>query len=168
MRYSEAKKEGVTQYTGKVCPHHPELGGKRLTSNGRCSGCLQARVADYRLTDEGRAARHEYTSTRWLINPEKSRSIVSDWRESNPGKANAIGAKYRAAKLQRTPAWSETEEIKRFYENCPSGHQVDHIVPLQGNLVSGLHVICNLQYLTSSENSSKQNKFDPEVFNVEC
>lgn len=73
-------------------------------------------------------------------------------------------AKYRAAKLLRTPVWLTEEESKRieqFYINCPKGYQVDHIYPLQGELVSGLHVLSNLQYLTVTENASKRNKFKP-------
>lgn len=74
----------------------------------------------------------------------------------------SITMKYRASKLNRTPIWAELAEIKRFYDNCPPGYQVDHIIPLQGKLVSGLHVLSNLQYLTAKENISKNNKFDPE------
>ena len=66
----------------------------------------------------------------------------------------------RAKKLDRTPSWSNQVKIKEFYDKCPSGYHVDHIVPLQGRLVSGLHVENNLQYLTAEENLSKQNKFE--------
>jgi 5-methylcytosine-specific restriction endonuclease McrA len=57
------------------------------------------------------------------------------------------------------PLWSETEEIREFYKNCPEGHHVDHIIPLKGKIVSGLHVISNLQYLTAEENMKKGNRF---------
>jgi len=71
-------------------------------------------------------------------------------------------AKYKASKLQRTPPWVglvEFEEITEFYSNCPKGYHVDHILPLQGKLVSGLHCIENLQYLTAEENKSKHNNY---------
>tara|TARA_X000001382_G_C3049592_1_gene140629 strand:+ start:59 stop:517 length:459 start_codon:yes stop_codon:yes gene_type:complete len=69
------------------------------------------------------------------------------------------GAKRRAYKLQRTPKWANFETIKQFYLNCPKGYHVDHIIPLQGKNVSGLHILNNLQYLTKTQNLSKGNKF---------
>ena len=78
--------------------------------------------------------------------------------------AAAKTAKYRASKIQRTPVWLSTDEVKQidsFYKNCPEGYQVDHILPLQGELISGLHVLSNLQYLPIKENLSKNNKYTP-------
>lgn len=78
--------------------------------------------------------------------------------------ATARTAKYRAAKLLRSPSWvskEELEQISQFYRDCPAGSQVDHIIPLQGELVSGLHVLSNLQYLSIEANASKRNKYLP-------
>ena len=82
-----------------------------------------------------------------------------EWQRQNPDKMRAQNAKYRAAKLQRTPTWANQEKIQEMYTNCPEGYHVDHILPLQGELVSGLHVENNLQYLPASKNISKGNKF---------
>ena len=68
-------------------------------------------------------------------------------------------AKRRTSIINRTPTWSEEEKIKEFYNKCPTGHHVDHIIPLQGKIVSGLHVLDNLQYLTEQENLKKGNKY---------
>lgn len=75
-------------------------------------------------------------------------------------------AKYKASKLQRTPKWLtlvDYLEIEDYYNKCPKGYHVDHIFPLQGTLVSGLHVINNLQYLPAKDNMSKSNKYAPLV-----
>jgi len=89
----------------------------------------------------------------------KYRETLKKWRKANPGKARADNAKRRAAKLQRTPSWADLKAIKLFYENCPKGKVVDHDIPLQGENVSGLHLLENLRYLTPTENSSKHNKY---------
>lgn len=112
-------------------------------------------------------------------NRGESNRIKKDWCEKNPEKVKKIekeknkkqakmglkrvwSAKYRASKLKRIPSWSDLGAIKLFYKNCPNGMVVDHIIPLQGETISGLHVLENLQYLTPVENSSKGNKYAAE------
>ena len=68
-------------------------------------------------------------------------------------------AKYNASKLNRTPPWADLNKIKEIYDNCPEGYHVDHIVPLNGKYISGLHVENNLQYLPAVENVKKSNNF---------
>lgn len=62
--------------------------------------------------------------------------------------------------LLRTPKWADKKDIRRIYNNCPEGFHVDHIIPLRGKLVSGLHVSSNLQYLSAEDNLSKNNTFE--------
>ena len=60
-----------------------------------------------------------------------------------------------------TPPWvnqDHVEQMREIYNSCPDG---DHIVPLKGELVSGLHVPWNLQHLDPLENYKKSNKFWP-------
>lgn len=84
------------------------------------------------------------------------------WSDENIG-ARIRNAKRRAKQLERTPFWSDLEQIRKFYMNCPQGMTVDHIIPLRGKLVSGLHVSNNLQYLSLGDNSAKRNFFSPLV-----
>jgi 5-methylcytosine-specific restriction endonuclease McrA len=53
-------------------------------------------------------------------------------------------------------------EIDGYYQFCAmfTGFEVDHIIPLNGATVSGLHVPQNLQVLTVSENRRKGNKYE--------
>lgn len=60
----------------------------------------------------------------------------------------------------RTPSWANLDKIRSIYENCPEGMHVDHIIPLRGKLVSGLHVENNLQYLFEEDNLKKNNSFN--------
>lgn len=65
-----------------------------------------------------------------------------------------------ALKLSRIPKWANLDKIKEIYRNCPKGYHVDHIVPLQGRNVCGLHVETNLQYLSAKDNLAKGNKWE--------
>jgi len=68
--------------------------------------------------------------------------------------------KHTMAKRKQVPPWADVEKIKQIYLNRPKGFHVDHIIPLQGKLVSGLHVENNLQYLPAKENISKHNFYE--------
>lgn len=89
---------------------------------------------------------------------------TSEWRKNNPGKAANQRAYRRAAEYNATPKWlseKQKSEILHFYvEAWQLGLEVDHIVPLRGKTVCGLHVPWNLQLLDRSANAKKNNKFD--------
>jgi hypothetical protein len=76
----------------------------------------------------------------------------------NAGKIRARNIMQKLNRSRRIVPWTEKEAIDTFYHNCPIGYHVDHILPLQGKEVSGLHVLANLQYLPARDNMSKGNK----------
>ena len=73
----------------------------------------------------------------------------------------AITASLRYSRQKdATPPWVSRKELRRIYENCPSGHHVDHIHPLKHPQLCGLHVPWNLQYLPAEENLRKYNRLE--------
>jgi len=116
--------------------------------------------------------------------PEILRAKTDRWKKANPERAAAVSkktrqkckarilstkAKYRANKKNRTPKWVDKDHlwmIKEAYELAVLRTKlfkfewhVDHIIPLNGKLVSGLHVIENLQVIPGAENLLKNNKY---------
>jgi hypothetical protein len=81
------------------------------------------------------------------------------------GKSKTSEFKYAYARKSslkrklRVPKWADNEKIDEIYRNKPKGYEVDHIIPLNGKIVSGLHVHNNLQYLSKEDNKIKSNKF---------
>jgi 5-methylcytosine-specific restriction endonuclease McrA len=69
--------------------------------------------------------------------------------------ANEAWQRYHAKQKAQTPADANLKIIQQIYENCPDGHEVDHIVPISKG---GLHHQDNLQYLPWIENRRKSNK----------
>lgn len=61
---------------------------------------------------------------------------------------------------QATPAWIDMSAVAKIYKQAAEqGMHVDHIIPLKGKTVCGLHVETNLQLLTPKENLSKGNRY---------
>lgn len=84
----------------------------------------------------------------------------------DPSYLRALKALYKYRRKLRTPLWVDTDRLTEIYMNCPEGYQVDHIIPLSGEKVSGLHVPENLQYLSAEENNRKRNKFTPFIISI--
>ena len=118
---------------------------------------------------KNREKRLAYARDHYAENKDVIKARVKSYAKANKSKVTAVKAKYRAAKYQATPDWLTKEhlqEIEEFYEiardlawlNEGEVLQVDHIVPLQGKEVCGLHVPWNLQILSKAKNISKFNK----------
>lgn len=170
----EARAIGAPRYfTGILCKrgHLSE----RYAVGGHCVECDNARERD---DEERKAASKKYyeankskcfeASRIWRDKTGKAYEYTKRHREKNPGIIQASNAKRRSSKMSRTPAWlndGHLFELDCIYRYCAAlrsvglDYEVDHVVPLQGDSVSGLHVPWNLQVISAKENATKGNSF---------
>jgi len=171
----------------KVCQHcSNEFSGKRTIAKFCSDTCKNASwqaknkhrvsqaIGRYKKTDKFKAYRENNKDTicqqikEWkLNNADRRKELDKNYHRRNRhnpeylAKRRHSEAKRRAVKLSATPRWLTVEQkraIKDIYLNCPKGFEVDHIFPLRGKTVCGLHVPENLQYLKREENRSKGNR----------
>lgn len=89
---------------------------------------------------------------------EQLAGYYKKWKSENWPALKAYIASRKKRVRRQTPKWANLEEIRDIYLKCPAGHHVDHIIPINGKSVSGLHIPKNLQYLPAIENLRKSNK----------
>lgn len=130
----------------------------------RCDPCKSkhalSRASDWYSAQKDR--KQVYDAKRREEKRHLYRAAAKRHRQNNPSAKNADTAARRCAKMKRTPNWSDRKRIREIYAGCPANHHVDHIIPLRGELVSGLHVPDNLQYLPAAENIRKNNHYSLE------
>lgn len=147
--------------TGKPCKRGHMA--PRFRSTGNCTECNRERGRVSNMTPQQAQDQRDRAKADYHKDPERTRLFKSvdwnNWYERNPKRALAMTREQQAKRMLRVPPWSETEAIRAFYEACPEGYEVDHIIPLQGLFVSGLHVLSNLQYLPALDNRRKGRSF---------
>jgi 5-methylcytosine-specific restriction endonuclease McrA len=96
-------------------------------------------------------------------NYTRRRKLDPEFRQKLKGYVN----EYRMRKRHGTLTGCDVHKIRAIYkeaarltERTGTPHQVDHIVPVKGDNVCGLHVPWNLQILTANQNRSKSNKWE--------
>lgn len=122
------------------------------------------------LSEEKKEMYNAKARERYHQNKEWNAARKKVYRSNNRHVINASASKRRAAQLHRIPKWLtdfDKLKIKCIYSIASMLTKtnkelwvVDHIIPLQGKLVSGLHVPSNLQVMRARENESKFNKFE--------
>lgn len=128
--------------------------------NSICKVCNSKGTCDYYLRNRDRKLDYQKKQNRLKINEYRPRM-------------NSHKAAYRASSRNATPAWitKEDEQVMRsLYKqreelSLVTGlqHQVDHIIPLNGLSVCGLHVPWNLQVIPKEQNARKSNQLDHEL-----
>lgn len=156
----DARAQGLRDYfTGKPCGRGHLA--SRSVQSGMCRLCDKEDQAVYRETHRDQTLatdRARYNATKELKRGKFRAQYKKTYLRNRASFITAVRIR-RGEMAHRTPAWSEKEAIRIFYNNCPPGYHVDHIIPLQGKTVSGFHVLGNLQYLPAQENLSKGNRY---------
>lgn len=133
----------------------------------RCKVCVSAYMADHYKKNADRVKANVYA---WVEkNRDKHNAKCARWVKANTGKVNARTARRYAAKTQATPVWLNDDQmwmITEAYELAKLRtsmlgvpYEVDHIVPLRGRKIMGLHVPWNLQVVPAKLNRRKSNNF---------
>lgn len=125
------------------------------------------RMREYR--ERRREAKRAYDKIYCAEKAERKRLATRLWAQANIERARlnarVTQAKRRGRERSATPSWADLDAIRRIYENCPPGMEVDHIIPLGGKTVCGLHVENNLQYLDPLTNRKKAASFGEHLGN---
>jgi hypothetical protein len=160
-----AKEAGMTRYfTGNPCSrgHIAE----RFVSTKACVVCASKHNVDWYASHPGK--RSEVQRNWHQNNREKSlergRVYRQQYYAQNQAKVFSLNKRRKADIKQRTPAWADLQAIDAIYEEAKrrrlAGEDVvvDHIIPLRGRNVCGLHVHTNLQIICRIANARKSNK----------
>jgi 5-methylcytosine-specific restriction endonuclease McrA len=135
-------------------PYITQQGKNSIRRESRCKECARQRRRDRYAEDP---VKDLASSGDWKI---RNKEPQAEYRRMRRAAHSSYEAKRRAAKLQRTVVWADLDAINDIYDKATAtGLTVDHIIPLQGVRVSGLHVQNNLRLLSKSENSRKKNSF---------
>ena len=143
--------------------------------------------AKYRNSEKGKAAAKAYYAANkariraqqaaaHAVNPEPARQRTKAWVAANPeraaegfrryqqnnrAKVNRRAALRRKYHRQATPPWADRDALRDVYLEAQYFQlEVDHIIPLRGRRVSGLHIPENLQLLPKCVNRQKNNHFE--------
>ena len=131
-----------------------------------CDECSKTAVKNWQKHSE----KYKTTSKEYYKN---NKDKILKWKQDNKGKVRASKTAYRLSKELRQPKWLSKQDknlISEFYTVSKEfesiflrKQEVDHIVPLKGKTVSGLHVPWNLRIVTATENQSKRNSWSWEL-----
>lgn len=140
---------------------------KQIKKKSRDPAKESERYRNWRVAnpDKVRAKNANWQARNW----DKYLAISAEWKKRNRAHTNAKCKERRLAQDQRTPKWLTEQDfagIREFYllaDELSKAYgfpwHVDHIIPLKGQNVSGLHIASNLQVIPGSDNMRKGNRF---------
>ena len=148
---------------------------------GECKSCIREMSAEWTAKNKeryeeyrseyrkGYRERHAEQQRTWReANRDKARASVRKYQERNPHVVAKVCADRRATKNKATVSWDEeltslvmreAFALSRLRQTTTEiSWHVDHIVPLRGGVVCGLHVWNNIQVITADQNMRKNNR----------
>lgn len=129
--------------------HKKFCGGKKPTF--KCLICGTEKEKTYQR-------RNMYCSCKCAQVASRNRVIKDEaWYKRKRAIANEAWQRYNTKQKNQTPPNADLKLMQKFYENCPAGYEVDHIIPISKG---GLHHQDNLQYLPRKVNQQKGNKLN--------
>jgi hypothetical protein len=168
-------------FDGNPCAHGHD--GVRYTSKATCFHCGKERAANWKKANPSKvkegSKRYSFinrnkiseTGKKWAKeNPDKVAAKTKRYSTSEKGKyqVRSMNKKRKAASKKATPRWLTSEERAQMAsayrmradieKSTGQIYHVDHIIPLRGETVCGLHVPWNLRLLDSVENMRKSNR----------
>lgn len=137
----------------------------------QCKACRKVgcAVSFKKIAVKQKEKRNKTTALWREENKDKVKKYAREYAFKNQAKRTSLERKRQAAKLKRTPSW--LTDFDKLHIEClyqvaamrtkESGQawHVDHIIPLQGKVVSGLHVPSNLRVIPATENLRKNNSY---------
>lgn len=163
----------MPQRKNKVCV---KCGSTDFVANGKYTRCNPCLKAQRRARYASRKEEMDSINRAWAEqNPEKVKKIKKRWRDSNPdkcleakrdwmsrnkGKMREYCAHRRAKLKQATPSWASRKELQYIHTLAAERRLVvDHIVPLNSELVCGLNTPDNLRCIPARLNEFKGNRY---------
>lgn len=149
---------------------------RKERASGFCSRCKACSIAARSGSESARLATKKWQKANWLRvlearkrkaseNPERKREMERRWYRNNPARFAKKRIDRRQSVKQATPAWSNTFIVEEAYRLARLRTQltgikwhVDHIVPLKGAEVCGLHAHTNVQVIPAVVNHAKSNR----------
>ena len=124
------------------------------------------RLKSKKYASENKEKISQYHKDWYKENTESEKQRTKKWRQENNGWANFLRTNSKPRYKKAIPSWADHEKMKAFYVEADRlssetgiKYSVDHIVPIKGKFVSGLHVEYNLQVIKLTDNIIKHNHF---------
>ena len=130
----------------------------------KCKKCVNEQHTNYVKNNKEKVLLNAkaWRNKNWNIVKKKA----AEYKKLNRARYTALQAERRAKQLQATPSWANLKDIERVYiaasnvsKSTKIKHHVDHIIPLQGENICGLHIFNNLCIIPAKMNLQKGNTF---------